>query len=77
MRRNQGRNQTEPPVTAALNAQRANGHRIGHVHLRYLNPLPRNLGEVIKRYRKPHPAAVPEIDPDVLERINKDLAKLD
>jgi cytochrome c-type biogenesis protein CcmH/NrfF len=30
---------------------------------------------VIKRYRKPH--AVPEIDPDVLERINKDLAKLD
>jgi cytochrome c-type biogenesis protein CcmH/NrfF len=32
---------------------------------------------VIKRYRKPHPAAVPEIDPDVLERINKDLAKLD
>jgi cytochrome c-type biogenesis protein CcmH/NrfF len=39
-----------------------------------------SLGEivvvmVIKRYRKPH--AVPEIDPDVLERINKDLAKLD
>jgi cytochrome c-type biogenesis protein CcmH/NrfF len=31
---------------------------------------------VIKRYRKPH-AAVPEIDPDVLERINKDMAKLD
>ena len=30
---------------------------------------------VIKRYRKPH--AVPEIDPDVLERINKDMAKLD
>jgi cytochrome c-type biogenesis protein CcmH/NrfF len=30
---------------------------------------------VIKRLRKPHP--VPEIDPQVLERINKDLAKLD
>lgn len=29
----------------------------------------------IKRYRKPH--AVPEIDPDVMERINKDMAKLD
>src|SRR5580700_7174488 len=39
-------------VTAALNAQRQKGHRIGHVHLRYLNPLPNNLGEVIKRYRK-------------------------
>jgi cytochrome c-type biogenesis protein CcmH/NrfF len=32
---------------------------------------------VIKRYRK-HPAATaPEIDPDVLERINRDMAKLD
>jgi cytochrome c-type biogenesis protein CcmH/NrfF len=30
---------------------------------------------VIKRLRKPHPAA--EIDPQVLERIDKDLAKLD
>jgi cytochrome c-type biogenesis protein CcmH/NrfF len=30
---------------------------------------------VIKRLRKPHP--VPEIDPQVLERIDKDLAKLD
>src|ERR1700719_1972577 len=27
-------------VTAALNAERQKGHRIGHVHLRYLNPLP-------------------------------------
>ena len=34
-------------ITAALKAQRAAGHRIGHVHLRHLNPLPRNLGEVI------------------------------
>jgi cytochrome c-type biogenesis protein CcmH/NrfF len=33
---------------------------------------------VIKRYRKPQAAAnIPEIDPDVLERINKDMAKLD
>jgi cytochrome c-type biogenesis protein CcmH/NrfF len=33
---------------------------------------------VIRRYRKPHPAgSIPEIDPEVLERINKDMAKLD
>jgi 2-oxoglutarate ferredoxin oxidoreductase subunit alpha len=37
-------------ITAALNAQRALGRRIGHVHLRHLNPLPRNLGEVLQRY---------------------------
>ncbi len=46
-------------VTAALKAQREKGQRIGHVHLRYLNPLPRNLGEVLKRYRK---VLVPEMN---------------
>jgi len=46
-------------ITAALKPQRAKGHRIGHVHLRYLNPLPRNLGEVIGRYRQ---VLVPEMN---------------
>jgi len=33
---------------------------------------------VIRRLRKPSPAGnIPEIDPQVLERINKDMAKLD
>jgi cytochrome c-type biogenesis protein CcmH/NrfF len=32
---------------------------------------------VIKRYRKPAAASMPEIDPKVLEQINKDMAKLD
>jgi len=46
-------------ITAALKAQRAKGHRIGHVHLRHLNPLPRNLGEVLGRYEK---VLVPEMN---------------
>jgi len=47
-------------VTAALRAQReSSGCRIGHVHLRYLNPLPRNLGQVMKRYKK---VLVPEMN---------------
>ncbi len=46
-------------ITAALKAQRDAGHRIGHVHLRYLNPLPRNLGDVMARYRK---VLVPEMN---------------
>jgi 2-oxoglutarate ferredoxin oxidoreductase subunit alpha len=50
---------TYGPITAALNAQRANGQRVGHVHLRYLNPLPRNLGEVMSRYRR---VLVPEMN---------------
>jgi 2-oxoglutarate/2-oxoacid ferredoxin oxidoreductase subunit alpha len=46
-------------ITAALKVQRAAGHRIGHVHLRYLNPLPRNLGQVMERYSK---VLVPEMN---------------
>ncbi len=46
-------------ITAALGAQRAKGRRIGHVHLRYLNPLPKNLGEVVRRYRR---VLVPELN---------------
>src|SRR2546422_3073078 len=46
-------------ITAALRAQRAKGRRIGHVHLRHLNPLPKNLGEVLKGYRK---VVVPEMN---------------
>jgi len=46
-------------ITAALRAQRDKGRRIGHVHLRHLNPLPKNLGEVLKRYRR---VVVPEMN---------------
>ena len=46
-------------ITAALRAAREKGRRVGHVHLRHLNPLPRNLGEVLKRYRK---VLVPELN---------------
>jgi 2-oxoglutarate ferredoxin oxidoreductase subunit alpha len=46
-------------ITAALRAQRERGKQVGHVHLRYLNPLPRNLGDVLKRYKK---VVVPEMN---------------
>ncbi len=46
-------------ITAALRARRDEGRRIGHVHLRHLNPLPRNLGDVIRRYRR---VLVPELN---------------
>src|SRR5499427_1934921 len=50
---------THGSITAAVNSQRELGHRIGHVHLRHLNPFPRNLGDVLKRYRK---VLVPELN---------------
>jgi 2-oxoglutarate ferredoxin oxidoreductase subunit alpha len=42
---------THGPITAALKTARAKGQSVGHVHLRHLNPLPRNLGDVLKRYK--------------------------
>jgi 2-oxoglutarate ferredoxin oxidoreductase subunit alpha len=46
-------------ITAAVKSQRELDHRIGHVHLRHLNPLPANLGEVLKRYKT---VLVPELN---------------
>jgi 2-oxoglutarate ferredoxin oxidoreductase subunit alpha len=46
-------------ITAALNAQRTLGRRVGHVHLRHMNPLPKNLGEVLTRYSR---ILVPEMN---------------
>jgi len=50
---------TAGSIAAAVKAQRARGSKIGHVHLRHLNPLPRNMGDVIKRFRK---VLVPELN---------------
>jgi len=46
-------------ITQAVEAERAKGRKLGHLHLRYLNPLPANLGDILKRYRK---VLVPELN---------------
>ena len=50
---------TAGSITAALKTQREKGRKIGHVHLRHLNPLPSNLGDVLQRYKK---VLVPELN---------------
>jgi len=53
---------THGSITAAVKAQRqklAGRKRIGHLHLRYLNPLPPNVGDILKRYKK---VLVPELN---------------
>jgi 2-oxoglutarate ferredoxin oxidoreductase subunit alpha len=57
---------TQGPITAALKTSRDKGHRIGHVHLRHLNPLPKNLGDVLQRY---HKILVPEMNMGQLSMI--------
>ena len=46
-------------ITQAVKAERAKGRKMGHLHLRYLNPLQANLGDILKHYRK---VLVPELN---------------
>ncbi|MCM2421005.1 2-oxoacid:acceptor oxidoreductase subunit alpha [Streptomyces sp. RKAG293] len=50
---------TYGPITAAVRRIRAGGGQVAQAHLRHLNPFPRNLGEVLKRYDK---VVVPEMN---------------
>ncbi|WP_329118740.1 2-oxoacid:acceptor oxidoreductase subunit alpha [Streptomyces sp. NBC_01465] len=47
------------PITAAVRRLRAENVPIAQAHLRHLNPFPRNLGEVLKRYDN---VVVPEMN---------------
>ena len=46
-------------ITSAVRRVRKRGRKVGHLQLRYLNPLPANLGEILDRYDR---VLVPEIN---------------
>ncbi|WP_420174496.1 2-oxoacid:acceptor oxidoreductase subunit alpha [Luteococcus sp. OSA5] len=50
---------TYGPITAAVRRVRKDGRSVAQAHVRHLNPLPANLGEVLKRYEK---VIVPEMN---------------
>jgi 2-oxoglutarate ferredoxin oxidoreductase subunit alpha len=39
-------------ITGAVRRARAGGRRVAHLHLRHLNPMPANLGEILARYER-------------------------
>jgi 2-oxoglutarate ferredoxin oxidoreductase subunit alpha len=41
---------TYGPIASAVELLRTNGEKIAQAHLRYINPFPKNLGEVINKY---------------------------
>jgi 2-oxoglutarate ferredoxin oxidoreductase subunit alpha len=57
---------TYAAVLAGVKRVRARGMKAAHVHLRHLNPLPANLGEVLGRYSQ---ILVPEINLGQLSRV--------
>jgi 2-oxoglutarate/2-oxoacid ferredoxin oxidoreductase subunit alpha len=50
---------TYGPIGAACRALRNRGHSVAQAHLRHLNPMPRNLGEVLRSYDK---VVIPEMN---------------
>ena len=46
-------------IHGAVRRARADGRRVSHLHLRYLNPLPDDLGEILSRYDR---VLVPEVN---------------
>src|SRR5918992_543556 len=50
---------TYGPVAAGVRRVRGDGGKVAHAHLNYLNPFPRNTGDVLRRYDK---ILVPEMN---------------
>jgi 2-oxoglutarate ferredoxin oxidoreductase subunit alpha len=42
-----------------VTSARARGQSVSHIHIKYLNPFPRNLGEILYRFKN---ILVPEIN---------------
>lgn len=56
-------------LKAAAKELQQQGYKVAHTHLRYLRPLPKNLGEILHNYDK---IIVPEINNGQLVRVIRD-----
>jgi 2-oxoglutarate ferredoxin oxidoreductase subunit alpha len=50
---------TYGPIAAAVRHVRNAGHQVAQVHLRHLNPFPKDLGDILRRYER---VLVPEMN---------------
>ena len=60
---------TYGPISSAVGHLRAEGKAVSHIHLRYINPMPKNLGELLARFDK---VLVPEMNMGQLSTIVRD-----
>jgi len=56
-------------IKTAVREAISEGHDVSHAHIKYLNPLPKNLGDLIKGYDK---VLIPEINNGQLIKIIRD-----
>ena len=57
---------TYGPVAAGVRRARGDGRKVAYAHLHYLNPFPRNTGEVVRGYER---VLIPEINLGQLRRL--------
>jgi len=57
------------PIHQAVRRVRARGAAVDHIHIRHIWPLPRNLGDLLKRYEK---ILVPEMNTGQLKTVLRD-----
>jgi len=62
------------PISEAVKAARADGLNVSHIHIKYLNPFPSNLGELLKGYDK---VLVPEMNAGQLKTVLRDKFLID
>lgn len=60
---------TYGPIIQAVRRARARGLKVSHIHLRYIWPFPKNLGELLKGYKK---ILVPEMNTGQLKTVLRD-----
>jgi 2-oxoglutarate ferredoxin oxidoreductase subunit alpha len=62
------------PISEAVKVARADGLDVAHIHIRYLNPFPANLGELLAGYDK---ILVPEMNAGQLKTVLRDTFMID
>ena len=65
---------TYGPIHQAVNSARSEGLDVSHIHIRHLNPFPKNLEALLKGYKK---VIVPEMNMGQLSTLLKDRFVLD
>ncbi len=60
---------TKGAITEAVNNARTQGYKVSRTHIKYLNPFPKNLGEVLSGFEK---VLIPEINLGQLSKMIRD-----
>ena len=61
-------------IKSAVATLQSAGHSVAHAHLRHLRPFPKNLGDIVRSYRK---VIVPELNGGQLVKIIRDVFFVD